>query len=151
MVQAAGRLAGACRQIGRCDFAMAIIQTMQAAGYKVIEENPFNETQMTNIPKHAQRIISPYHARIINMWEVMRDDVIKHFPKYKPTTANINTIIQRIDDVYVNDAYNSLSIEGYKGSRCSKRRTVSRRSDGAYSPRSLSKRKRYTCEPEDLP
>lgn len=44
----------------------------------------------------------------------MRGDVIKHFPKHKPTTANINTIIQRIDNVYVNDTYNSLSIEGYK-------------------------------------
>ena len=113
MVQAAGRLAGACRQIGREDFALAIIQTMQAAGYNVTEENPFNETQI-HFPKPTQRIISPYNARIINMWERMRDDIIKHFPKRKPTRANINSIIQHIDDVYVNDAYNSLSIEGYQ-------------------------------------
>ncbi len=32
MVQAAGRLAGACRQIGRENFAEVIIQTMKAAG-----------------------------------------------------------------------------------------------------------------------
>ncbi len=114
MVQAAGRLAGACRHIGREDFALAIIQTMKAAGFEVVEVNPFAEAQMMQATKPAQRIVSPYSARIINMWEMMRDDVIKHFPKRKPSKANSNTIIQRIDDVYVNDAYNSLSIEGYK-------------------------------------
>ncbi len=117
MVQAAGRLAGACRQIGREDFAQAIIYTMKAAGFAVIEENPFDESQMTNAQKYGQRITSPYNVRIINMWKMMREDVIKHFPKRKPTTTSVNTIIQHIDDVYVNDAYNSLSIEGYKVSK----------------------------------
>jgi len=117
MVQAAGRLAGACRQIGREGFADEIIQTMKAAGFEVIEENPFNDSELINDQKNVQRIMSPYNARIINMWEIMRSDVINHFPKRKPTTASINTIIQRIDDIYINDAYNSLSIEGFKVSK----------------------------------
>lgn len=117
MVQAAGRLAGACRQIGREDFTQAIIHTMKTAGFAVIEENPFDQSQMMNTQKYGQRIISPYNARIINMWEMMRDDVIKNFPKRKPTTASTQTIIQHIEDIYINDAYNSLSIEGYKVSK----------------------------------
>lgn len=117
MAQAAGRLAGACRHLGRMDFAQAIIQTMKVAGFDVIEENPFNESQTTSTTRNVRRIISPYNARIINMWELMRNDVIKHFPKRKPKIASVNTIIQHIDDVYVNDAYNSLSIEGYKVSK----------------------------------
>lgn len=114
MVQSAGRLAGACRQIGREDFAQTIIQTMKAAGFEIVEENPFTEAPITNTQKQRQRIISPYNIRIINMWETMRADVIKHFPKRKRMTASAKSIIQHIDDIYVNDAYNSLSIEGYR-------------------------------------
>lgn len=114
MVQSAGRLAGACRHIGREDFSIEITQTMQAAGFTIIEENPFIDTQKINSSFYGQRITSPYHARVINMWEIMRNDVINNFPKYKPTKASAKKVIQHIDDVYVNDAYNSLSIEGYK-------------------------------------
>jgi len=117
MVQSAGRLAGAYRQIGREDFANAIIDTMKAAGFEPSEENPFQETQISYIPGYGQRILSPYSARIMNMWEVMREDIIRHFPKRRPTKAKLDTILRNIDDVYVNDAYHSLSIEGYQVSK----------------------------------
>ncbi len=116
MVQAAGRLAGACHQIGRENFVGVIIQTMKAAGFDVVEESPFNESQAI-IHKVSQRIVSPYHARITNMWEMMRDDIIKNFPRRKPKTTHAKTVLQHIDDIYVNDAYNSLSIEGYMVSK----------------------------------
>lgn len=115
MAQAAGRLAGAFRHIGRDRFADEIIQTMKTAGFDVSEDNPFNETSVSNF--HTQRVISPYHARIINMWAFMRNDVIHHFKKRNPTKATIATVMQRINDIYVNDAYNSLSIEGYQVSK----------------------------------
>lgn len=116
MVQSAGRLAGAYRHLGRENFSREIIQTMKAAGFAVIEENPFDESQKTSSILN-QRMASPYHARIISMWEIMREDVINNFPKRRPTKASPTKIIQHIDDVYVNDAYNSLSIEGYKVSK----------------------------------
>ena len=112
MVTAAGRLAGAYRWLGKNDFAENILQTMQAAGSEIVEENPFDLKQPYILS--SQRIVSPYYARIKSMWAMMRNDVIANFPKQTPTKANLNTIINRIDEVYVNDAYNSLSIEGYQ-------------------------------------
>ena len=117
MVQSAGRLAGAYRHIGRETFSQEIIQTMKAAGFTVAEVNPFGETQKTNNSIYNQRILSPYHARTISMWETMRDDVINNFPKQRMTKTSPINVIQHLDDVYVNDAYNSLSIEGYKVSK----------------------------------
>ena len=90
---------------------------MQAAGFDIVEENLFLETYNIDNQKFSQRIRSPYQARIINLWETMRNDVIKNFPKYKPIKTTIAEVFNYIDDVYVNDAYNSLSIEGYKVSK----------------------------------
>ena len=114
MVQAAGRLAAAYQQLRKDDFTQAIVHTMQSAGFTIELENPFVATQINNIADLGSRITSPYYARIISLWENMRNDVINHFPKRQKTKGNAKSIIQRIEDVYVNDAYHSLSIEGYK-------------------------------------
>ena len=111
-VTAAGRLAGAYRYMGKNDFADNILQTMKSAGFDINEENPFEVARSNNFMN--ERIISPYYARIKSMWAMMRGDVIANFPKQSPTKANSNTIFKRIDDTYINDAYNSLSIEGYR-------------------------------------
>lgn len=115
MVTAAGRLVGAYRWLGKNNFADTIVQTMKAAGYTITEDQPFDLKQPYIFG--TQRIISPYSGRILSMWEMMRKDVINSFPKQIPTKANIKTVFRRIDDVYVYDAYNSLSIEGYKVSK----------------------------------
>jgi len=116
MVQSASRLAGAYHYLGKKDFAEDIIQTMKAGGFEVAQENPFEESTIKDTHQ-SRRIISPYHERIINMWEIMRGDVIRHFRKYKPGKENAKKIFQHIEEVYVDDAYNSLSIEGYKVSK----------------------------------
>lgn len=117
MVQSAGRLAGAYRHIGRDNFSQEIIQTMKAAGFSIIEENPFDESKAMSTSMYNQRIISPYHARITSMWEMMREDIINNSPKQRITKASPTKIMKHIDDIYINDAYNSLSIEGYKVSK----------------------------------
>jgi hypothetical protein len=113
LVQSAGRLAGAYRLIGKLHFTEAIIQTMSAAGFSVTENNPFEKKEPHSI-KLTQRITSPYYLRIIHLWETMRSDVINNFPEKKLKNKRIKDIIKHIDHVYANDAYNSLSIEGYK-------------------------------------
>ncbi|MBL4869114.1 MAG: Fic family protein [Pseudomonadales bacterium] len=107
----AGRLAGAFRNIGRHQIADEIISTMQAAGYVVREVDPFtSETPLV----FSQREQSPYVNRIRLMWQCMRDDVIKTFPEVKGPLASSDSYMKHVEEVYVRDAYHSLSIEGYR-------------------------------------
>lgn len=107
----AARLAGAFRGIGRSAIANTIVETMRAAGYTVNETDPFK-----GVPSIAlsARETSPYVNRITMMWQEMRGDVIAHFPAPPAKPINKAAYLKHVDDVYVNDAYNSLSIEGYR-------------------------------------
>ena len=107
----AGRLAGAFRNIGRERIANDIINTMRTAGYDVRENDPF-ETQIPVIlPAREQ---SPYVNRIRLMWQEMREQIIKRFPKVPGQPKDIKAYLKHVEDVYVSDAYHSLSIEGYR-------------------------------------
>ncbi len=107
----AGRLAGAFRNIGRDRIADAILQTMHAAGYDVRENDPF-ETAPPAILSDRER--SPYVNRIRLMWQEMRGPVMERFPKSSGQPVDIDLYLKRVEDVYVTDAYHSLSIEGYQ-------------------------------------
>jgi len=110
-VVVAGRLAGAFRANHQPDIAHEIIATMRQAGDNVREINPFEQL----IPEIARtRSESPYSARIRTMWANMRDPIIETFPRSPGLPANPEPYLRRLDDAYVNDAYNSLSIEGYR-------------------------------------
>jgi hypothetical protein len=107
----AGRLAGAFRNIGREHTANEITQTMQAAGYTVNESDPFKD-QPQELPDLD--ISSPSVNRLKLLWQSMRDDVITHFPKSPGLPSNTKAYLKQVDEVYVTDAYHSLSIEGYQ-------------------------------------
>jgi len=107
----AGRLAGAFRNIGRDQFADDIINTMRAAGYKVREEDPFKTKSPIILPSREQ---SPYVNRIRLMWQVMREQVIERFPEAPRLPKDTESYLKHVEDVYVTDAYHSLSIEGYR-------------------------------------
>jgi hypothetical protein len=109
--RAAGRLAGAFRSIGSEKVADEILAAMKAASHDVREINPFE--QSIRVP-NAGRITSPHVHRIRLKWESMRDDVIDLFPKAQPITNDIDAYLKQIDEIYVTDAYHSLSIEGYR-------------------------------------
>tara|TARA_R110002073_G_scaffold60565_3_gene152217 strand:+ start:2575 stop:4089 length:1515 start_codon:yes stop_codon:yes gene_type:complete len=106
----AGRLAGAFRNIGRNRIADEILTTMKAADFKVREIDPFAE----KLPPIGDiREVSPLAVRIKLMWQKMREDIVGKLPA--PTPMNdINAYLTQVDDIYVTDAYHSLSIEGYK-------------------------------------
>jgi len=109
--RAAGRLAGAFRSIGSDKVAEEIMSAMKAASHEVREINPFeNSITVAN----AGRITSPHAHRIKLKWEKMREDVIAFFPKAHPIVNDIDAYLKRVDDIYVTDAYHSLSIEGYR-------------------------------------
>lgn len=106
----AGRLAGGFRNIGRDRIADDIIKTMQSAGYTIREQDPF-EMPPVSLPERAE---SPYVNRLRIMWQNMREDVILHFPDAPGLPVNAHAYLKKVEEIYVTDAYHSLSIEGYQ-------------------------------------
>lgn len=106
----AGRLAGAFRNIGRETIADNIVATMRAAGYTVAENDPFKALPPLAF---ALQEASPYVNRVRMTWDTMRADVLHNFSA-EPQQTDIAAYLQHLDEVYVSDAYNSLSIEGYR-------------------------------------
>jgi hypothetical protein len=107
----AGRLAGAFRNIGREKIANDILGAMKAAGYDSRESDPF-EYQMSVTLSPRER--SPYVNRIKLLWTSMRETVIANFPDAPGLPSDQNAYMDEIDQIYVTDAYHSLSIERYR-------------------------------------
>jgi len=111
MAGQAGRIIGALRHLNKNSFADTILKAMTAAGFSIIENNPFQKKPLltnTNILK------SPYSARIKTLWEKTRSDIIKIFPEPVKSAKEHKILLENIDNIYVQDAYHSLSIEGYQ-------------------------------------
>lgn len=107
----AGRLAGAFRSIGNDAIADNIITGMRRANFNVREANPFEQNVVV---ADAGRIRSPHTHRIRLMWQKMREDIIEILPAPKPVANDIDAYLTSMDELYVTDAYHSLSIEGYQ-------------------------------------
>lgn len=107
----AGRLAGAFRNTGQTRIADDILKTMEKAGYTVREVDPFESKPGIIL---GSRETSPYVNRVRLMWDAMRQPVIDAFPAAPGIPANADDYLKTVDDMYVNDAYHSLSIEGYR-------------------------------------
>jgi fido (protein-threonine AMPylation protein) len=106
----AGRLAGAFRNIGQNRIADEIVSTMKMADFDVREVDPFENKSTVKL---SFREKSPYANRIKLMWEEYRKIVIKHFPNGPGLTENDEEYLKSVDQIYLTDAYHSLSIERY--------------------------------------
>lgn len=107
----AGRLAGALRAIGRSALADDIVGTMGAAGYPIVEDDPFVVAPLVIT---SSRTASPAVHRLRLMWRTMREDVLRHLPESPGRPADIEPYLARVREQYRADAYHSLSIEGYR-------------------------------------
>ena len=107
----AGRLAGAFRNIGQGKIADDILKTMQITGYDVRETDPYGST--SPIVLNA-RGVSPFVNRIKLMWYEMREVVIKQFPTAPGLPKDHEKYMKLVEEIYVTDAYHSLSIEKYR-------------------------------------
>ncbi len=109
----AGRIIGALRFIGNSIAADEISTTMKDFGYTIVEENPFVDLP----PDSIARPISPYVGRLRLMWQNMRQQVIDNFPELPHHVTDADKYLAQVDEKYLEDAYHSLSIEGYQVSR----------------------------------
>jgi hypothetical protein len=107
----AGRLVGAFRNVGQVKIADEILKTMKSLDYDVREVDPFLEKEELKISLREQ---SPYATRIRLLWQEMRKTILQNLPKQKFEVLNKEAYHKQIDDIYVTDAYHSLSIEKYK-------------------------------------
>jgi len=130
----AGRLAGGFRNIGQNQIADEIIKTMTAAGFDTRETNPFQEAPLITIPSREQ---SPYVKRLHILWQEMRQAVLQNFPTNPEPPMNIEAYLKAIEEIYVTDAYHSLSIEGYRVSE----ELIERVRTGTWNPESHKKDK----------
>jgi len=123
----AGRLAGAFRNMGREKIADGILEGMKSGGYKVSETDPFEEASSLLF---ATREASPYVTRMRLDWTTMRDAIVDVYPPTPQAAIDIEAYMQNVDDVYVTDAYHSLSIEGYRVSE----ELIEKDRDGTWNP-----------------
>jgi hypothetical protein len=123
----AGRIAGAYRNVGRDGEADEIVAAMKTAGYDVRETDPFEG----RLPGYAyRRDESPHAQRIRLMWETMRGEVIERFPAPPQRRQSVERYLEAVAEIYVIDAYHSLSIEGYRVDAA----LIQRVRDGAWNP-----------------
>lgn len=123
----AGRLAGAFRNLGRDKIADEIVTAMRSAGYDVRESDPFRSPAPF---EHPPRALSPYVIRMRISWKQMRDVIAGGFPKAPGIPKDIASYLKSVEEIYVDDAYHSLSIEGYRVSR----ELIERVRTGAWNP-----------------
>jgi Fic family protein len=84
---------------------------MGKASYKVRENDPFDAPAPFSL---SAREPSPYVTRMRLMWHTMRTDIPALFPAAPLGAVDIDAYMKRVEEVYVTDAYHSLSIEGYR-------------------------------------
>ena len=107
----AGRLAGAFLAVGRDAIANDIVGFMRALGNQVTVVDPFSAPPPIVL---GGRIESPHVSRLRLMWSAMRGDVASLFPEEPGLPKDVPAFMKAVEDVYVTDAYHSLSIEGYR-------------------------------------
>ncbi|HEX2010123.1 MAG TPA: Fic family protein, partial [Roseateles sp.] len=111
MPTAAARLAGAFKFMKRPDDADRIVKAFAQVRVTIKPVNPFELAAPTLEPSRDR---SPYVLRLRSMWAGWRQDVINAFPPAPGLQVAPEKYLAQVEERYVSDAYNSLSIEGYR-------------------------------------
>ena len=107
----AGRMAGAFRNLGKEKIADGIFDAMKATGYDIREMDPFEYKLDIDL---SPRERSAHVNRIKLLWQEMRHVIIKVFPKAPGIPKGTGAYLKNVDDLFITDAYHSLSIERYR-------------------------------------
>lgn len=109
----AARLAGAYEAMGDHERAREISDAVKSTGMDCVPANPF----VRPMPDFGAniRLLSPYAGRIQALFRESRESVAKIFAGLPPEPIHdTEALLEHIEAVYEHDAYNSLSIEGYR-------------------------------------
>ncbi len=130
LVAASNRIIGALEKVGEAEKAKQITQNLTASGMTIKPEDPFAPNAEFHL-KGRDRIVSPYAGRIFALWDKMRPVVLKNFSD-PPGLGEEKKSLTVIRQLYKQDAYHSLSIEGYQVTED----LIQRIRDGQWSPES---------------
>ena len=111
MKSSASRLVGALEFVGRVSESERIKNAWKGATLdNLIVSNPFEK----NIPiLQYSREKNPYALRIKAKWGKWKK-IVENIPHIEPKFTDSSILEQEIKEKYIEDAYHSLSIEGYK-------------------------------------
>ena len=108
----AGRIVGAYRHIGNREFSDRIYKYFKALGQIIPVSDPFDRPPTLT----GGRVSSPYVARLESLWGKHRSTIEAVFAPITDNVRHFETwdkVSAKILDRFVEDAYNSLSIEGF--------------------------------------
>ena len=123
----AGWVCGAWNELGFRDDAEELLKIMRMAQHQVNVRNPFSSE--FKAPKES-RARSPSALRIESLWAQMRGEVEKAYGEAPKTAHEKSAFLKQSQDIFVHDAYHSLSIEGFKVSDA----LISKVANGNWNP-----------------
>ncbi|OCA54788.1 Fic family protein [Photorhabdus namnaonensis] len=138
-VASGNRLIGAYEQLKMRAESRKLQTIMEGAGFEGIKRvNPFDHIPMI---VGGSRGESPSAVRVKLLWQEMRQEVIEVFDDFPPPFDFFERSIEEthamMSSLYISDAYNSLSIEGYKVTP----ELIERLSKGDWSPDTIQRDK----------
>ena len=137
-VASAGRIIGAFDTLGMRAESKKLEAIMNGVFGKIKVTDPFDTTPAV---LNINRKEAASAGRVRVLWQEMRQDVIDIFEKHNSSfdflSRPLDETLDMIDEVYVRDAYNSLSIEGYKVTP----ELIERVSKGDWSPETIEQDK----------
>lgn len=114
MDDAASRICGALKFLGRVDDALRLKQIYETATFKHLSTaNPFYKQEPFLVSTKEQ---NPYSLRLQSIWR-RYSTIIKSMNiklEKRKSSIDIEKVIEDMEEKYQADAYHSLSIEGYK-------------------------------------
>lgn len=110
----AGRLVGAYKSIGKRAESRKLQVMMEGVFEKIKIVDPFT---VSPVALDKDKKEAPGASRVRILWQTMREDVIDNFSDNEVSdfySKPLNETLDAINEIYIHDAYNSLSIEGYQ-------------------------------------
>lgn len=136
-IASAGRIIGAYQVLSMRAESEKLKAIMLGAGYESIKVvDPFDKPPV-QFGRMIKEAASATRVRI--MWQQMRQSILDSYegqhPAFNFNARPIDETLAMINEVYVHDAYNSLSIEGYKVTPD----LIERVSNGDWSPETIER------------
>ncbi|MFV1985539.1 MAG: Fic family protein [Thiohalomonadales bacterium] len=136
-VASIGRIIGAYDALEMRPESKKIEAIISGVGFESVKiVNPFDNPPV--LIKNTSKL-APSATRVRMMWQQMRHSIIDVFAEHPPEfdffSMPLDKTLALINELYVSDAYNSLSIEGYKVTSD----LIERVSTGDWSPETIEK------------